>query len=297
MKKSYVFAVLAVLLWSTMAPATKYMLGDMPAMLVLAVSSMFATLFLFIVNLFTGKIKRAKEYSGKQYGLMAGLGFMGLFMYSSLYYHGLEVLTSHEACILNYLWPVMIMIFSAVILKEKIDALKVIAMLCAFLGVVVLSWGTPVHSVSAVTGIIACIVAAVFYGLFSVLNKKFDFDQNIAMMVMWGVTSVCAFIYCAIAGNWAPMELKQWLGMIWIGVAADALGYLLWALALKHAGNETSSVSVIAYMTPFLSLVASAVFLKENIGFTAVIALVLIIGGIMLATVRNIVKKKNKGSR
>ena len=51
---------------------------------------------------------------------MAGLGFIGLFMYSALYYFGIEQLSSQEACILNYLWPIMIVLFACVILKEKL---------------------------------------------------------------------------------------------------------------------------------------------------------------------------------
>ena len=294
--KSYIYGSIAVLLWSTLAPATKYVLGDISSMFALALSSLMGTLFLFFVNLITGKLKKMKEYTGKQYLVMAGLGFFGLFVYSGLYYHGLGTLAAHEACILNYLWPVMIMIFSAVVLKERIDAMKVIAMLCAFAGVVILSWGSPSPGGSAMSGILACVVAAVCYGLFSVLNKKSGYDQNIAMMVMWGVTSLCAFIYCiasgSLSGQWVLMEPRHWAGMAWIGIATNAVGYLLWAIALQSAGSDTSSVAVIAYMTPFLSLVVSAVFLNEKIEATAVIALVFIIGGILAVSIRSMVKNR-----
>ena len=43
---------------------------------------------------------------GRLGGIMAGLGFVGLFLYSALYYYGLMQLSSQEACIVNYLWPI-----------------------------------------------------------------------------------------------------------------------------------------------------------------------------------------------
>ena len=81
--------------------------------------------------------------------------------------------------------------------------------------------------------------------------------------------------------NWVPIQGIQWLGILWLGVVVDAVAYLLWALALKTAEN-TAKIANIAYLTPFLSLVVSAVFLKEKIQVRAFVALVFIIGGILL---------------
>lgn len=61
----------------------------------------------------------------------------------------------------------------------------------------------------------------------------------------------------------------------------DAVAYLLWALALKGAEN-TAQIANLAYLTPFLSLIVSAVFLKEKIELRAFAALIFIIGGILL---------------
>ena len=73
----------------------------------------------------------------------------------------------------------------------------------------------------------------------------------------------------------------QWIGILWLGVIVDALAYLLWALALKGADN-TAKIANLAYLTPFLSLIVSAIVLNEEITIRAVIALVFIVGGILL---------------
>jgi len=295
MKKSYLYAIITVLIWSTMAAAVKVMLNDIPNLQALAVSGFFAFLFLVLVNAKSGRLKTLKNYSIKQYGIMAGLGFIGLFVYSALYYYGLAELTSQEACILNYLWPMMLVVFSCLILKEKLTVMKVVAMVCSFLGIVILSLGGGNSAGGNTTlGMIACVVAAACYGLFSVLNKKADFDQNITMMVIWLTVAVCSTLLGVFTETWVPIRGTAWLGLIWLGVMTDAVAYLLWALALKGTEN-TATVANLAYLVPFLSVVISAVFLKEKIELRAIAALVLIIGGIFLQSLFD--RKREKQGR
>lgn len=285
MKKSYIYAITTVLIWSTMAAIVKKMLYDIPSLEALSVSSVFSFLFLLLVNVKNGMIREMKHYSVKEYGIMSGLGFIGLFMYSALYYYGIANLSSQEACILNYLWPIMLVLFSCIILKEKITVMKIVAMGCSFVGIIMLSLGNSGGAGgNTLGGIISCIVAAACYGLFSVLNKKADMNQNITMMIIWLTVAVCALVLGLMTENWVPIRGMQWLGIIWLGVVIDAVAYLLWALALKGTKN-TAAIANLAYLTPFLSLIVSAVFLKERIELRAITALVFIIGGILLQNI------------
>lgn len=282
MKKNYIYAITTVFIWSTMAATVKKMLFDIPNLEALSISSLFAFLFLLIVNIKNGIIKTMRNYALKEYGIMSGLGFVGLFLYSALYYYGLSQLSSQEACILNYLWPIMLVIFSCIILKEKITVMKVVAMGCSFIGIVILSMGNGGGTTeNTLPGIISCIIAAACYGFFSVLNKKVDLNQNITMMVVWLTVAICAMVLGIITEEWIPIKGVQWFGILWLGIVVDAIAYLLWALALKGSEN-TATIAIFAYLTPFLSLIISAVFLKEQIEIRAVIALVFIIGGILL---------------
>ena len=157
MKKNYIYALLTVFIWSTMAAIAKLLLGDLPNLETLSVSSVFAFLFLLGINSQNGSLRKMKQYSRKDYGMIAGLGFLGLFVYSALYYYGLTQLTSQEACILNYLWPMMLVLFSCRILKEKFTRLKALAMLCSFAGIVILSGGSAdAANGNAVAGIVSC---------------------------------------------------------------------------------------------------------------------------------------------
>ena len=284
MKKNYLYAILTVFIWGTMATVGKILVSNIPSLEALCIGSAFAFLFLLIVNIKNGTIKELGKYSVKDYAIMAGLGFIGLFLYSGLYYYGLTQLSSQEACIVNYLWPMMLVLFSAIILKEKLTVVKAVAMISSFIGVVILSVGSGSSgNGNVMLGIVSCVIAAACYGLFSVLNKKANYDQNIAMMVMWLVVAVCSAVFGLAIEDWKPVVGVQWLGMLWTGVVVNAIAYLIWALAL-NADKNSARIANLAYLTPFLSLIISAVVLKEQIQGRALIAFVFIIGGILLQT-------------
>ena len=292
MKKNFILALSAVLIWSTTASLVKLLLSGIPNMEAMAISCGLSTIFLLAVNLITGKIKLMRSYSLKDYAVMAGLGFLGLFVYTVLYYFGIDNLTAQEACVLNYLWPIMLVVFSCIILKEKMTVMKAVAMICSFVGIVILSLGGgEIPQGNAALGILSCIGCATCYGLFCVLNKKYDHDQSIAMMIMWGVTCVCSAILGPLTEEWVAISWAELGGLAWLGIAINAIGYLVWAMSLAGSDN-TAKIANLAYLTPFLSIIVSAVFLRESLKLNALIALVFIIGGILMQNVS--IPKKNK---
>ena len=283
--KYYGFALVTVLLWSTAATSVKSLTGSLPAQCVLGYSSLFAALFLLLLLLVRGQGSRLGACGLRTYGKLAGLGFLGMFLYSALYYCGIDRLTAQEACILNYLWPVMIVVFSCLILKEPFTARKAGAVALSFSGVLVIAlWGLAQEGGSFsgdFRGIAACVLAAVCYGLFCVLNKRLDPDQTVGMVVFWGVTCLCAFGLCLINGELVLPTPPQLGGMVWLGIAVHGLPYLLWAVALNGVEN-TARIANFAYLTPILSVIVSALALGESLSPAYLIALLLILAGIVI---------------
>lgn len=282
MRRSYFLALFTVFTWATNSAVVKTLLNDIPTMQALCVSTFVAVAFLLAINLKSGSIREMKKYSLRQYAHMAALGFTGMFLYSVLYYFGLTQLTAQEACIINYLWPLMLVLFSCLLLKERLTVMKIVSLVCSFIGVIILSSGGAAGAGgSRGAGIVCCIASAACYGLFSVLNKKADFDQSISMMVFWLTTALCSLFTGLVTESWVPLGAAQWVGMLWLGAIINGAAYLTWALALKEADN-TAAIANLAYLSPFLSVIISAIFLNEGFHPRAVIALIFIVGGILL---------------
>lgn len=296
MKKSYIFAAVSILFWSTVATITKLLLNGLNNFQVLWVSSFFAFLFLFCVNIFTGKIKKLKKYTAKDFLTTILIGLPGTFFYYIFYYTGTDILSASQAFIINYMWPIMSVVFACIVLKEKMTVKKGIAVAVSFLGVGIVN-AKDLFSASTdktvIIGMLACLLGAVSYGLFTALNKKYHYDKMLSMMTNYLVTFALTSIINAISGNlFLPSGIEA-LGFAWNGIFTMAIACTTWVMALDK-GN-TAKISNLAYMTPFLSLVWTWLVLYDD-GIknpNSLIGLCVIVAGIFIQLI-NFKKPKDK---
>ena len=282
MKKSYFYALVSVFFWSTTTTVSKLLLHSISTMQVLAVSSVFATLFLLMVNVFKGNLKQLKSYRPRDYLVLAGVGFLGMFLYRMLLFFGVARMLASQAMIVNYLWPIMAVLASCVILREKLTVRKAIAVVMSFLGVVIVTTGGNAAGLSGsdLTGTVLVAVAAVFYGLFVAINKRLQYDSFVSMMFYNAVAAICAILGTLFSGETLLLTLSQNLGLVWVGVCNTAIGFVAWDLAMKT--GDTAKVANLAYITPFLSLVVAYFLLGDPITIWSVGGLTVIVAGILL---------------
>ena len=288
--KSYLYAAITVILWSSMPAVVKSLVSEIPNFQTITISSLFAFIFLLIVNYYTKQLAQFKYIRANELLTMAWFGFLGLFLYSVFYYYGLSQLSSQEACVLNYLWPIMIVLFSAPILGEKLTRQKIVAILLSFGGIIVIAFGGGSNLSSAsdsniAAGIAGCIIAAACYGLFCVLNKKSRLNQQITMMIIWLTTTVCSLLVGVFVEEWVTLSAGQILGLIWLGVGINAIAYLTWALALEGADN-TARIANLAYLTLVLAIFVSTLLFNEPLAPSVIPALFLIIAGILIQSLK-----------
>lgn len=282
--KIYIMVAVTVIMWGSLAIISALLLNTMDNMQVLAIGATIASATLAVYCGITGKWKNISMYSFKNFIQLIGLGLLGNCIYTVLYYYGLSVLPTQDACIINYLWPIMTVVFACIILKEKLSLRRCIAMLISFGGVVCIAakdggFGGNM-SLETGLGILSCVLCATAYGAFSILNKKMGRDQSINNCVYFGVTAVFGWIYLLATGASIHLDTMQILGFIWLGVFVDALGYVLWAMALQ--ASEAGSIANFAYATPVISMVFSVILLHEEISLLSIAGLIMIIGSFLI---------------
>ena len=281
MKKTYLLAGVSILLWSTLATVSKLLLGTMSSVQVLCISAAFAAIALFVYNLFTGRLRIMRRYKLKDYGIMTLIGLPGTLLYNLFYFAGAAILPASQAFIINYLWPIMSVVFACVLLGEKLTGRKVLAFVISFLGVVTVAGGDLLQFESrTLGGMLLCVGAAVSYGAYTALNQKWNYDKQVAVMVANGSTAVVCLVIQLIAGTPLQIGWGQLAGLAWNGVFVMAVATTTWAMALE-SGN-TAKVSNLAYITPFLSLVWVFAVLHEVPSLFAVAGLCLIVLGIFV---------------
>lgn len=283
MKKEHFMAATTIFLWATLPPMTKLLLTDFPSMTLLYYSSVIASIALLSFLTLTGRLQKIKAYSLRDFLCLTGLGFLGEFLYSALYYQGLSLISATDSCILNYLWPITAVVFSCVLLHEQLTPSKIAAILLSFLGVMLVTskgTGFAAFSHGSLMGCSICILAALCYGMFNVLNKMFGKDQWVNMTFYFILTSLLTGLVCHSTGQIVVPTILQWAGIFWLGLCIDAIGIVIWAIALQN--SEVSYLVNFAYATPVLAMIFSAIFLQEAINLYSCAGLILILGSFLL---------------
>ena len=282
MKKEYFYAGFAILSWSTIATISKLLLGSLDSMQITFISSAFAFAFLLILNIIKGNMKLLKQYKASEYLVMSGIGILGIFIYHLFLYMGIDCMDASQAFIINYLWPIMSVLSACIILKEKMTVRKGIAILLSFAGVIIVTANGNLLNIGkdTLTGALYCIIAAVSYGLFSTLNKKKDYDKYFSMMVFYFAATVVSLIYIIATKSSFTLDAMQVTGLMWMGIFTNAIAFTFWAIALKM--GDTAKVSNLAYITPFLSMVWTTLFLPEKFNPYSLVGLSVIILGIFI---------------
>lgn len=289
--KAYLFAFGSIFLWASTAAVIKLLLTGLDSLQILFYASLFAFPFLFLVAFFQKRLGQIREYKTNDYVWFAGMGFVGVFVYYLGLYLALSFLSAQEAFIINYLWPVFIVIFAIPLLKESMTFRKTLAILLSFFGVVIVATNGNVGSIELQSplGVFLAILAAASYGLFSVLGKKREYDRFISMAFYYLFTFLYSLIALLVIGTIPTISLLQIAGLLWVGIGTSGLAFAFWFLALKY--GDTAKISNLAFLTPFLSLVYIYFLLNEPILISSLIGLVLIMSGILIQNFKRPLKR------
>lgn len=286
MKKTYGLAFAAIFFWSTVSVTAKLLLRSYNNFQILCVSSLFAAVFLLILNIVSGNIKALKQYKSKDYIITILIGLPGSFFYYVFFYAGADKMLASQAFIINYLWPIMSVVFACIILKEAMTVRKGIAIAMSFVGVVIVMGGefSSVNN-EMLVGAGLCVLGAVSYGLFTALNQKVYYNKSISMMINSFVSFLLAGIIIAVNGDLFMPNVAENLGFAWNGIFTIAIANTAWMIALE--AGQTAKISNLAYITPFVSLLWTSLILKEELHWNFIIGLIVIVLGIFIQLKEN----------
>jgi drug/metabolite transporter (DMT)-like permease len=281
--QSYVYAIIAVLAWSTVASAFKITLKYLDFLQMLFYASV-VSLFLFLATLLLqNKLILLKKYSRKDYLRSILLGFLNPFLYYSVLFQAYSLLPAQEALTLNYTWPIMVVLLSIILLKHRISVASVFAILLSFAGVVIiLSEGNLLKfNFSNPLGVLLALSSAVIWALFWILNLRDTRDEVVKFFLNFAFGLVFILISNLLLSKLTAPCVTGFLGAAYVGLFEMGITFLMWMKALKLS-KTTAQVSNLIYLVPFLSLIIIHFAIREPILLTTIIGLLFIIGGILL---------------
>ncbi|MDO9580430.1 MAG: DMT family transporter, partial [Bacteroidales bacterium] len=182
-RKSYIYAGLAILFWSTVPTAFKITLGELDILPMLTIASFTSALVLLIVVLAGKKLSLIRKSTGKELLNSAVLGFINPFLYYLILLKAYQLLPAQVAQPLNMIWPIILVFLSLLILRQKIKRKSFIALLISFTGVYIISsQGNPFQQGHAdLTGVILATGSSVFWAFYFILNVRDKRDEAVKL--------------------------------------------------------------------------------------------------------------------
>ena len=280
--KAYIYAISAVLLWSTVASAFKITLRYVDFLQMLCGASIVSIVFLFLTLLFDKKLSVFKTYSKRDYFSSAMLGFLNPFLYYVILFKAYSVLSAQEALTLNYTWPIMIVILSIPLLKQHITVKSVCAVIISFTGIFVIATGGDVlgFRFTSGTGVALALSSSVVWALFWIYNVR-DRRNEVAKLFLNFVFGSAFILVTVILFSEVKLPGAAGLiGVMYVGLCEMGITFILWLKALRLS-STTAQVSNFIYASPFISLVFIRILVGERIVISTVAGLMLIIAGIL----------------
>ncbi len=281
--KAYLFAIIAVLCWSTMSSAFKLTLRYTDPLNLLLFSSFFSILILFFILVVQGKIPLIINSKPKEIFRSSLLGLLNPFLYYVVLFEAYDLLKAQEAGTLNYIWPLVLVLLSIPLLKQKIGWISIIAILISFSGIIVISTEGRILEMdfSNPLGVGLAVGSAIFWSLFWIYNMKDKRDEvlKIFLNLCFGFIYILIIILLFSKITFPPIE--GILGSLYIGAFEMGITYVVWLKALKLS-STTAKVSNLVYLSPFIALVFIRYAVGEIILVSTIVGLVLIISGILL---------------
>ncbi|MBN8970332.1 MAG: EamA family transporter [Rhizobiales bacterium] len=212
------------------------------------------------------------------------VGVGGLFGYHALYFFALRFAPPAEAGLLNYLWPLLIVLLSSLLPGMRLAAHHAIGAALGFAGTALLflgNTGTPFER-AFIPGYVAAFVAAFVWAGYSVMSRR------LAQVPSDAVAGFClasallaAIVHLLVETTVWPQTSMQWFAIAALGVGPVGLAFYAWDIGMKR--GDIRVLGAASYATPLLSTLFLILAGAAPATATLALAALMIAGGGLLA--------------
>ena len=271
----------AILMWATLALLTE-LSGTVPPFQLTAMSFTIAFLIGIIAWVRDGgnPLRHLKLPT-----VVWGLGITGLFGYHLFYFIALRNAPAVEASLIAYLWPLLIVFFSALLPGERLRWFHGAGAIAGFIGAGLLITKGQSLSFDAryTTGYLAALICALTWSSYSLLSRRFGAIPTHAVGGFCGATAILAWIcHLIFEPTVFPMGW-EWVAIVCLGLGPVGLAFFTWDYGVKHGNIKV--LGALSYTAPLLSTILLIVCGLAEATWSVWLACLLIVGGALLAVI------------
>lgn len=271
---------ISVFLWGTLALLTRLTGGHIPEFQLMAMT--FAIAFLLMLARWLRAGHCGLRYL-RQPPLAWGIGVLGLFGYHFAYFKAMTLAPAVEVSLLAYLWPLLIVLFSALLPGEKLRIQHILGALLALVGCwLLIGRNSGGLEAAYLDGYLVALGCALIWSTYSVLSRLVKSVPTDAVGWFCGLTALLALL-CHL--HWEqtvwPGDGWQWLGVIGLGLGPVGIAFFTWDYGVKHGNIQL--LGTLAYSAPLISVILLILAGFGTASGAVIGASLLIVAGSLLA--------------
>lgn len=218
------------------------------------------------------------------------LALFGVVLNILCFYKGLSLTTPINASVIMVITPILVLLFSLVILKDKFSWKQILGVFIGLAGAVMLTTSGPQKQINAENiplGNLLVLINAVFYALYLILVKKMVHKYHPLVYIKWvylfGLVMMTPFVYKDIVAiQWQTFTNEVWYSVVYVIVFATYLNYLFNLYGLKHL--KPTTVSAFLYLQPVIAAAFAMYLGTDHLTVLKVVSSLLIFIGVYLAS-------------
>lgn len=273
------FGSVAILLWSTLALFTA-MSGRVPPFQLVGMTFVIGGAFVLAIAAARGRLHLARPTPASFL-----LGLYGPFGDTALYYAAVKTAPAAEANLIHYLWPLLIVLFAALLPGGRLKARHLIGALIGLAATALLvsgSIGSGGAGIQLGHGLAA--FGAFVWASYSVLSRRFAGVPSESLAITMLGCAVPAFA-CHLAFEttlWTPSAV-EWGGVLGLGLGSIGLAFVCWDIGMKQ--GDVAFLGVASYAAPVLSTLTLVIAGYAPASWLLAVSCVLIVVGALVASV------------
>lgn len=277
---AYVYAGMAILLWSTVASAFKLSLRYMDPLQLLLYANLASILVLFAVLVAQRRLRLLARYGWRDLLRLAALGILNPFLYYIVLFQAYDLLPAQQAQPLNFTWAITLALLSVPLLGQRIGGKAFAALFVSYAGVVTIATEGDILGLhfTSLPGVAFALGSTVIWALYWIFNTRDRGDPVAALFVGFCFSLPLIAVTTAVFSTPVISGWQGLAGAAYVGAFEMGISFVFWLQALRHS-STTAKVGNLIFLAPFLSLVFIHFLVGEEIVTATYVGLVLIVVG------------------
>ncbi len=191
-------------------------------------------------------------------------GIVGIYLANLFFVTAFQHAPPEKVDLINYLWPVMVILFSPLLLNEKLKLRHLMGVIIAFSGIFILltdGQGIKGFETKYCLGYGLSFLNALCWTIFIIYCKRYPESPNEMIGIFSGIAAVCSLVFHFLFESFIMPEPQQLILLIILGLTGQGLSYLFWDHAIKNGYYKF--LCTLTYASPLVSI-----FLLVYFGFT-----------------------------